>query len=366
MLMPITFDRFARVLLVCGGLVAAWLLFGYLAPVLVPFIVAGVIAYLLNPVVDFLQHKCRLRIRVICVLLALVGFLGVIVGLLWLCVPPMVSECLHLKDIVAQYLANGTVAESTIPLPVREFFMEHFRESQFNHFLESGDLVDFLRKAAPKFWAVITSAAGTVISFVASMISLLYLFFLLLDYHRYSAQWQDFIPPRYRQFASQLFSDVTYYFCGYFRGQLGIALSNCVMFTLGFIIVGFPMPVALGCFIGIISFVPYLQVAGIVPALFLALLRSAETGENFWMLTLSLLAVYLVVQIIQDTVVTPRIMGHIMGLSPAIILFSLSVGGYVLGIGGLIIALPVTTIALAYYKRYVVKDKNAANAPASK
>ena len=125
------------------------------------------------------------------------------------------------------------------------------------------------------------------------------------------------------------------------------------MFTIGLLLVGFPMPVALGCFIGIISFVPYLQVLGIVPGALLAMLRAAETGDNFWLLMAGLLAVYIVVQVIQDTVITPHVMGQIMGLSPAVILLTLSIGAAVGGIGGLIMALPVTTIGLKYYKAYI-------------
>ena len=107
------------------------------------------------------------------------------------------------------------------------------------------------------------------------------------------------------------------------------------------------------------AFVPYLQVAGLLPCALLALLRTAETGQNFWLLIGGALAVYLVVQIIQDVIVTPRIMGRIMGLSPAIILLALSVGAFVGGIGGLIVALPITTLAMAYYKRYVVKEPDS-------
>ena len=114
------------------------------------------------------------------------------------------------------------------------------------------------------------------------------------------------------------------------------------------------MPIALGCFIGLISFVPYLQVVGIVPALILALLRSADTGQNFWLLIGGVALVYIVVQVLQDTIVTPHVMGKIMGLSPAIILLSLTVWGYMLGIIGLIIALPLTTLAISYYHRYII------------
>ena len=83
---------------------------------------------------------------------------------------------------------------------------------------------------------------------------------------------------------------------------------------------------------------------GIVPAVLLALVRSNQTGENFWLIILYCFIVFLVVQGIQDLVLTPRIMGKMMGLRPAVILLSLSVWGYLLGFIGLIIALPLTTI----------------------
>ncbi|MBR1733321.1 MAG: AI-2E family transporter, partial [Alloprevotella sp.] len=137
------------------------------------------------------------------------------------------------------------------------------------------------------------------------------------------------------------------------------------MFSVGFLLRGFPRPVGLGCFIGLISFVPYLQVIGILPATVLALLRAADTGQNFWLLIGGVILVYIVVQILQDTIVTPYVMGNITGLSPAIILLSLSVWGYMLGIIGLIIALPLTTLLISYYRRYVIGSDVADNPPES-
>lgn len=113
---------------------------------------------------------------------------------------------------------------------------------------------------------------------------------------------------------------------GYFRGQGLVALSNCLMFTLGFWIVGFPLPVLMGVFIGLVSFVPYLQLIGYVPAVALALIKSADTGQSFWVLIGLVTLVYIVIQVIQDTFVTPRIMGHIMGLPSAIVLLAHCLG----------------------------------------
>ena len=351
-LKTITFDRFARLLIVVASLVCVYWVFNYLSFVLIPFMVAVVAAYLLMPVCDFLQHTCRLRFRWLCAVLTIVLALAVLAGLLWLCIPPMVSEMANLKQVVIHYF-KGDAADASIPEMVRDFFEANLDKKEIETFMQSGEFTYMLKAMLPGVWGIVSSAATLLINIISSLIALLYLFFLLLDFEHYTQTWHELVPRRWRPAASQLLHDVAYYMCGYFRGQFIIALSNCVMFTIGLLLVGFPMPVALGCFIGIISFVPYLQVLGIVPGALLAMLRAAETGDNFWLLMAGLLAVYIVVQVIQDTVITPHVMGQIMGLSPEVILLTLSIGAAVGGIGGLIMALPVATIGLKYYKAYI-------------
>jgi predicted PurR-regulated permease PerM len=103
--------------------------------------------------------------------------------------------------------------------------------------------------------------------------------------------------------------------------------------------------------------VPYLQLVGFIPTILLAVVKAADTGESFWLIMLSALIVFAVVQTIQDTILTPKIMGHVTGLNPAIILLSLSIWGSLLGILGMVIALPLTTLLITYYQRYVIKNK---------
>lgn len=234
------------------------------------------------------------------------------------------------------------------------FIQERISAARIEQLLSSKDVQEAAQKILPKAWDVIWSTAGVILNILASLIGLLYLFFLLKDYERYAYGWINFVPHNRREIARQLVGDIKQGMDGYFRGQALVALSNCIMFSVGFWIIDFPIPVGLGCFIGLISFVPYLQVVGFIPALFLALLRAADTGQSFWLLFGGVCLVYIVVQVLQDTIVTPHVMGKIMGLSPAVILLSLSVWGYILGIVGLIIALPVTTLMISYYRRYVI------------
>lgn len=352
---PITFDRFIRgciTLIIIAGLGA---LIYCLNGVLMPFFVAWVVAYLLYPLVRIL-HKC-LRSRILAIFLTLVMAVGVIGGFVYLVIPPMVAEMGHLKDVALTYIRKG--ADTTvIPISVQEFLREHLNETQVEQFLQNEDVVTAIKNTVPRVWELLWSTAGVIVNFAASLIGLLYLLFILTDYEKYANSWITFVPYSKRAFAARLIADVEQGMAGYFRGQALIALSNCVMFSIGFFIIGFPLPVALGCLIGAISFVPYLQVLGILPAALLALLKAVESGQNFWWLLGLVIIVYIVVQILQDTIFTPRIMGHIMGLPPAIILLSLSVWGYAFGIVGLILALPVTTLAISYYKRYVVGEED--------
>lgn len=351
----INFDRFVRGLLLVCVVTLAVAAINYLSGVLLPFFIAWVLAYMLFPLVRFFQYTCRLRSRLLCIGLTLTLVCGAIGGLLYLCVPPMMTELGHLKDLTLQYIERGAT-NATIPAPVQEFVNEHASKLRLDRLLREKDLVAAVKSVAPKVGEVLWSTAGMAVSFVSSFIALLYLLFLLLDYEKMTTGWLTFVPRNRRPFIGQLVGDIAHGLSRYFRGQALIALSNCVMFSAGFALIGFPVPVGLGCFIGIVSFVPYLQLIGFLPAILLALLKAAETDANFWWLIGGVLLVYIVVQIIQDALVTPKIMGKIMGLSPAVILLSLSVWGYMLGIIGLIIALPATTLILAYYKRYVIGE----------
>ena len=353
----ITFDRFIRGALVVGGLLLAGYIISYLSTVLLPFFVAVAIAYLLFPIVRFLQYKCKLKNRILSIFVALTLVLGSFTALAFIIVPPFIDEFNHLQTVAINFLKDPKMQEKVIPPPALHFLKERINETRIEQFLSSKDVQETVKKVLPKAWDVIWSTAGVVLNLLASLIGLLYLFFLLKDYERYAYGWINFVPHSRREIARQLVGDIKQGMNGYFRGQALVALSNCVMFSVGFWILGFPIPVGLGCLIGLISFVPYLQVVGFIPAFFLALLHAAETGQSFWLLFGGVFLVYIVVQVLQDTIVTPHVMGKIMGLSPAVILLSLSVWGYILGIIGLIIALPVTTLMISYYRRYVIGNE---------
>ena len=208
----------------------------------------------------------------------------------------------------------------------------------------------------PKVFSVLGHTASIVISIVASLITLLYMFFILLDYEYLTDNWIKIFPKKVRPFWSELMQDVERELNNYIRGQSLVALTMGILFCIGFTIIDFPMAIGLGILIGILDLVPYLHTFALVPTVFLALLKAADTGQNFWVILAMAVAVFIIVQVIIDMIVTPKIMGKAMGLNPAILLLSLSVWGALLGFIGLIIALPLTTLIIAYWQRYVTRE----------
>ena len=352
----IDFDRFIRGLLFLAVITVLVLGLRWLSPVLIPFFAAWAIAWILAPVVNFFQHTCRLRSRVLSVLITLALLIGLASAVAWLIIPPLIDGVTQIKEALLSYLASGHIRNIHLPEWLDHLMQQWLDQGKIQSMLRSDNLMKTIRETLPHVWNMLVSTANLVMSLVGAAFGALYLFFLLLDYDYYTTAWINWLPRTQRNFFRRLSEDLGNNMRGYFRGQALVALSNCVMFTLGFWIIGLPMPLGMGLFVGLISFIPYVQVVGFAPAAVLALMEMSDTGRSFWGLMALVLLVYIVVQVLQDTVFTPRIMGKIMGLSSAMVLLSLSIWSYMAGIIGLIIALPLTTIIFAYYKRYILKE----------
>lgn len=355
----ITFDRFVRILgivLLVGGVLYTM---NFLSSVLLPFFVAWLLAYLMYPIVKFVQYKLHVPTRALSIIVALVFVLAVIGGVFYLIIPPMIDQFEKLGDIVMPYVKQGTNGES-FQAVVQQWL--HDNRQAIEQVFKRKDVSDAIKSAMPKLFSVLGQTANVILSIVASLITLLYMFFILLDYEYLSSSWIKIFPKKVRPFWQSLMKDVERELNSYIRGQSLVALIMGILFCIGFTIIDFPMAIGLGILIGIMDLVPYLHTFALIPTAFLALLKAADTGQNFWVILASAVAVFCIVQVIIDMVVTPKVMGKAMGLNPAILLLALSVWGTLLGFIGLIIALPLTTILIAYYQRYVTKDKAAEHA----
>ncbi len=350
----ITLDTVVRGIIAIIILTGIIMLLNRLSGVLLPFFAAWLIAYLLFPLVKFFQYTCRLRFRIIAIVCAILTVGLVLTGVFWLIVPPMIEEGTRLKDFFIAYI-EGNSTLSSIPGQVQEYLREHFDVEQLKAIVTQESFLNSIKETMPKVWSVIAQAFNVVSSLFSLTMIMLYTIFILIDYEGLSKGWPNLLPERYRPFALQLVKDVEEGMNKYFRGQGLIAFIVGVLFSIGFLIIDFPMAIGLGMFIGLLNMVPYLQMLGFIPTIFLALAKSAETGQNFWAILAMALVVFAVVQVIQDAFLTPKIMGEVTGLNAAIILLSLSIWGSLLGMLGMIIALPITTLLLNYYQRYLVK-----------
>ncbi len=350
----ITLDQLVRWvgagLLVLGVL----LLVNYLSSVLLPFFVAWFFAYLLYPMVNFVQCKLHVGNRALSIVITLVVVIAVVAGIVYMIIPPMLEQFEKLGGLVSDYIQQEAHIKD-IPGAIQAWIQQNNREIE--KFFRSDTFTDGLKTVLPRVFSVLDQTATVIIGVIASLITLLYMFFILLDYEYLTDNWIRIFPKKNRPFWQGLAKDAGQALNNYVRGQGMVALIMGVLFCIGFTIIDFPMAIGLGIMIGIMDLVPYLHTFALIPTVLLALLKSADTGQNFWGILALALLVFIVVQLICDMIVTPKVMGKAMGLNPAILLLSLSVWGALLGFIGLIIALPLTTLLIAYYQQYVTKDK---------
>ena len=355
----ITFDSFIRGVVTVIVIVGIIMLLNRLSAVLLPFFLAWLIAYLLFPMVKFFQYRCHLKYRILGILCTFITVGAVLTGLFFLIVPPMIDESDRVKDLIITYVAKDSFM-SNIPNMIEEYIHENVSVEDVKAFVTQEGFIESIKQTVPKVWHVITQSINILTSMLMMTMVVIYTLFILLDYEAFSNGWVEMLPERYRKFAVKLVHDVGQGMNKYFRGQGLVAFCVGVLFSIGFLIIDFPMAIGLGLFIGLLNMVPYLQLVGFIPTTMLAVVKAADTGESFWLIMLGVVVVFAVVQTIQDTILTPRIMGKVMGLNSAIILLSLSIWGALLGILGMIIALPMTTLIIKYYQDYVInkhKDK---------
>lgn len=352
---PFTFDRVVRIMFSLAIIAGIIYLIAVLKNALLPFLIAWLMAYMMQPFVKFFQYKLKLRNRILSIVAVLFSCLLIASLLVVMVIPSIIQEA----DKTLVLLTSHQPGDSHIPFIPKswiDYLEQNWDIVQLMDLISKDNIINAFKQIAPKMWYILSNTFSVLFSVTIVFVIFLYFIFILIDYERIARGWMRLIPVRYRPFVSGLAFDVEQSMNRYFRGQSLIALCVGVLLAIGFKIINFPLAVTLGLFIGFLNLIPYLQTIGIIPMVLLSLLKSAETGENFWIIFGLSLLVLGIVQTIQDLYLTPKIMGKAMGLNPAIILLSLSIWGTLLGFIGLIVALPLTTLCLSYYKRFILSE----------
>lgn len=341
-------DRIMRLIIGLAIATAVVFLIRYLSDVLLPFFIACFIAYLLQPVVEFNRQLIRCKGRVLPSLLTIVDVtvsLGLIV---YIFLPSVVKESGTLSDIIHSI----TSGHRPIPQPyvtIVDFISRYFDPDNLRELLDGSRLETIISKGS----SLLEESWEIIMQVLSVILTLIYILFILIDYPKVVRGFKLIIPKQYRPQMMGVVHDVAYNMNRYFRGQGLVALCAVIFYCTGFSIVGLPLAIPMGLLVGVLYMIPYFQYVTLVPVTVICFIYSLGGTVDFITILGKCGLVYVVSQCICDYIITPHIMGREMGLNPAMILLSLSVWGSLLGITGMIIALPVTAIIITYYERYI-------------
>jgi predicted PurR-regulated permease PerM len=370
---PYDLDRVVRMVLGTGLVIGLFLLVRYLSDVLIPFAIAVLIAYLINPIVTALERK--IKSRPAATLITVFGFLIIAASLVTIVVPKVTAEIASFGEVIEQFRAEAE------PLPNAKTIRARFRayvgaqdSELFKQFLLelknviAGIDYDSLKQqavghVAPGVWSLVTGALSFLLGLTGLIIILLYTIFLSIDYTKFAGAWRNYLPPKHRDRILGFVDEFLRAMSRYFRGQFIIASTVGVLFATGFGLIGLRMGIVLGLGIGMLNMVPYLQTVGLIPALLLGIMRAIEGGTSVGWSLLLVLLVFVTVQLIQDALLVPLIMGKQTGLRPAALLLGIFIWGKLLGFLGLILAIPLTCLAVAWYRRAVLGQLDAEAIP---
>ncbi len=345
-------DRIWRFILGAIVIFVLYIVLSTLRGVLLPFGIAFVLAYLLSPVVDFLtRHRWN---RVIAVLATLFILFGLITAVLWLTIPRFVNELASISTELANY-----IQESYDFIFKKISNIDSGGENEILNAiidqLKSSDISEYIQSAIFGVFTGIISIGYYLVSLAIIPIAA---FFFLSDFQRIRDRWRLHIPIQIREKAVPFLGEVNGIISAFFRGQFLIVLILSVLFSIGFSIVGIPLAIILGVTIGFLNLIPYFgTLVGIVPLVLLTLGKSLQLGEDPLNRLVGAAIVMIVVQVIQDWILTPKIMKNRVGLRPITILMSAVIWGTLLGFTGLLLAIPLSAVGKVYFHRYFLVEE---------
>jgi predicted PurR-regulated permease PerM len=351
---PYTFDRVVRILISMITLVVIIYVFRLLNGVLLPFFIALLLAYLINPIVAFIQKLVKKRI--LAILITVIVLLALFIGFWLVVIPNIIGEISRIGPMLTKVVQSMDKPDF-VPDDLEVWIKDLAQREEMKQYFTLEYLTAAARSVLPSIWSSVQSVFGLIMGLTGVIMVFLYFIFILLDFHKFSVNWKGYIPPKNRELIVGIIADLEVGMKGYFRAQSKIVLCVTIGFAVGFKIIGLPMGITLGILIGLLNYVPYLQWVGLPFTIIAAAMKSLETGNSFLALVGLVLLIFAIVQLIQEVLLTPKFMGDQTGMNPALMLLSLSIWGSLLGILGMIIALPLTTVIISYYKRYVLKEE---------
>jgi predicted PurR-regulated permease PerM len=332
-----------RWLLIIVFVVFGWITLSYAAKVLAPVLAALGIAYLLDPVLERMARSGMSRPLGAALLLA--GFVALIVGGIVAAIPAATDQITDFARDVPRLATN-------FDLWLHDNFGVEMPED-WKHYLTKENLEKSIGAAGP-LRELATAALGGVFALVGLIAEFLlvpvFAFYFLVDWPNMLRRIEHMIPPRKRRAVRDITREIDRVISGWVRGQGIVTAILAVLYAIGFTIVGMPLSVPIGLLVGALTVIPF--VGTFVGAGIAALVTVADGGSLH---TLGMVAAVIVVlHVLEAGVLTPKIVGHRVGLSETGALFAVVAGGKLLGFVGVVLAVPIAA-TVAVLMRFAVR-----------
>lgn len=304
----------------------------FMQVVMLPVILAGLLYYLLNPIVDLMERYKVNRLVAITIVFVLIALL--LVWGLAVAIPSLVKQVTSFVDNMPRYM---TQIDRTVNSVLENDLFEQYRpdiEQSLDQV--TTQLTSFISKFSAGFvtWASsFISTASQVI--VAIIIMPFILFYLLRDGKNLRGYMTQFLPTKFREPVGRVMTDVNTQLANYVRGQVTVAIIVALMFIIFFKIIGLRYAVTLGVTAGVLNLIPYLgSFLAMLPALVLGLIAGP-------VMLLKVIIVFIVEQTIEGRFVSPLILGSQLSIHPITILFVLLTSGAMFGVWGVLLGIPI-------------------------
>jgi predicted PurR-regulated permease PerM len=314
--------------------VTGWL-FYLLAPVLTPFVAAALLAYIGDPVADRLQ---RLRLPRTLAVIAVFVLTFVLLGFIILLVGPLIrTQIAALLDALPDIARE--VEQVWLPNIVDYLDIETGDDVGIGAFLARYS--DMAGTWATKVLVSVSKSGGALAAAVLSLFLVPILtFYLLRDWDLIVVNLTALVPGSQRDTVLKLARETDEVLGAFLRGQLLVMIALAIIYSLGLGLVGLKFAVAIGVVSGLVSFVPYL---GFVFGIALASLTVALEPNPLWQFV-GVVATFTVAQVLEGSILTPKLVGDRIGLHPVIVIFAVAAGGQLFGFFGILLALPAAAV----------------------
>ena len=320
-----------------------WLLLSLLSPVLMPFVLAAVLAYALHPLVERLHARRVPRwlgagLAITLLMLAMLAVVLLIVPVITKQLPLLKEQVPVLLDKFNEWLVP-VLGRFGVELQVDVALVRGWMQKLISG--HEGEIIDGLLSSLRIGGSALMAVAGNLV--LAPIVA----YYLLLDWNNVVDRSKGLIPPRWRVSVQDFLDETDQVLGQYLRGQLLVMVVLAVFYTVGLALVGLKLALPIGVFTGLAVFVPYL---GFGLGLVLALMAAALQFQA--LLGVALVgAVYAVGQVVESMYVTPKLLGERIGLHPIAVIFALMAFGHLLGFVGVLIALPASAVLLVGIRR---------------